>query len=68
MQEKGLGPSFEIELNSVPDNRQNHDVRVERGVGKNPTFEKKNCPDCSRPQKPGILIENVYSDSKIRRS
>ena len=29
---------------------------------------KKNCPGCSRPQKPGILTENVYSDSKIRLS
>lgn len=44
MQEKGLGPSFEIELNLVPDNRQNHNVRVEREVGKNPTFEKKTVP------------------------
>ena len=37
------------------------------GVGQNLTFEK-NCPGCSWPQKPGILTENVYSDSKIRLS
>jgi hypothetical protein len=29
---------------------------------------RKNCAGCSRPQKPGILTENVYSYSKIRRS
>ena len=37
------------------------------GDGQNLIFEKS-CPGCSRVQKPFILTENVYFDSRIRRS